>query len=41
MFSEIADFDVKKFDLMAFGGVETFRALQVYLLTNSSLEKMC
>lgn len=34
MFSEIGDPYVKQFDLMAFGGWKTIKAVQVYLHTN-------
>ena len=34
MFSEIADPDVKQFDLMTFGVWKTLKAVQVYLNTN-------
>ena len=34
MFNEIADPDVKQFNLMTFGGWKTLKAEQVYLHTN-------
>ena len=34
MFSEIADPDVKQFDVMTVGGWKTLKAVQVYLHTN-------
>ena len=41
MFSEIADLDVKLFDLITFGGGKTLKAVQVYFYTNIHFLDRC